>query len=171
MGFMPGKLQEKIAVYESPYISMLNDLFGRGDAYQIACQKNVVEVISTSFLRGITFDNCIIIADEIQNYSFQELDTTITRMGNNTKVIVCGDISQSDLTKSKYDITGFPAFFDILSKMTEFEFIEFTPDDIVRSGLVKSYIIQKLKMNSHRYEQIAPANYPSQKFDYNKAAS
>lgn len=148
MGFMPGKLQDKMAVYEAPYISMLNDLFGRGDAYQIAVQKGVFEMISTSFLRGVTFENCIIIADEIQNCSFQELDTFITRIGNNTKVIICGDIEQCDLFRNKYDTSGLPQFTKILEGMPSFDFIEFQAEDIVRSGLVKEYILQKRTLNS-----------------------
>jgi phosphate starvation-inducible protein PhoH len=148
MGFMPGKLQDKMAVYEAPYISMLNDLFGRGDAYQIAVQKGVFEMISTSFLRGVTFENCIIIADEIQNCAFQELDTFITRVGNNTKVIMCGDIEQCDLFRNKYDTSGLPQFMKILNRMNCFEFVEFRAEDIVRSGLVKEYIHQKRMLNN-----------------------
>jgi phosphate starvation-inducible protein PhoH len=148
MGFMPGKLQDKMAVYEAPYIAMLNDLFGRGDAYQIASQKGVFEMISTSFLRGVTFENAIVIADEIQNCSFQELDTLITRIGNNTRLILCGDIEQCDLIRSKYDISGLPQFMQILDGMDSFDFIEFQAEDIVRSGLVKEYILQKRNLNS-----------------------
>jgi phosphate starvation-inducible PhoH-like protein len=147
MGFMPGNKAEKMAVYEAPYISMINDLFGRGDAYQVASQKNVFEMLSTSFLRGVTFENCIVIADEIQNCSFQELDTLITRIGNNCRLIMCGDIEQCDLYKSKYDTTGLPAFMKIIDGMECFEFIEFMAEDIVRSGLVKEYILQKRKID------------------------
>jgi phosphate starvation-inducible protein PhoH len=147
MGFMPGKLQDKMAVYEAPYISMLNDLFGRGDAYQVAVQKGVFEMISTSFLRGVTFENCIVIADEIQNCTFQELDTLVTRIGNNTKVIMCGDIEQCDLYRNKYDTSGLPQFMKILEGMTSFDFVEFQAEDIVRSGLVKEYILQKRTLN------------------------
>ena len=147
MGFMPGNKQEKMAVYEAPYIAMVNNLFGRGDAYQISSQKNVFEMLSTSFLRGITFENCIVIADEIQNCSFQELDTLITRVGNNCRIIMCGDIEQCDLYRSKYDTTGLPAFMQILDGMECFEFVEFMAEDIVRSGLVKEYILQKRKID------------------------
>jgi phosphate starvation-inducible protein PhoH len=145
MGFMPGKLSEKMAVYEAPYMSMINELFNRGDAYQILTTKKVFEMVSTSFLRGLTLDNCIVIADEVQNCTFQELDTLITRSGQNCKVMLCGDLAQNDLTRSKYDVTGLPAFFDIIESMEEFECLEFLPEDIVRSGLVKSYIMAKLR--------------------------
>jgi phosphate starvation-inducible protein PhoH len=147
MGFMPGKLQDKMSVYEAPYVSMVKDLFGRGDAYEIAVQKGVFEMVSTSFLRGVTFENCIVIADEIQNCSFQELDTLITRIGNNTKVILCGDIEQCDLIRSKYDTSGLPQFMKILDGMDSFDFVEFQAEDIVRSGLVKEYILQKRSLN------------------------
>jgi phosphate starvation-inducible protein PhoH len=156
MGFMPGKLNEKMAVYEAPYVNMLNDLFSRGDAYQILTTKNVFQMISTSFLRGTTYDNCIIIADEVQNYSFQELDTMITRVGNNAKLILCGDLEQNDLIRSKYDVTGLPHFIDILQGMESFEFIEFQAEDIVRSGLVKEYILQKRKLEGHANIEVEP---------------
>ena len=146
MGFMPGTKAEKMSVYEAPYISMINDLFGRGDAYQVATQKNVFEMLSSSFLRGITLENCIVIADEIQNYSFQELDTLTTRPGNNCRMIMCGDVEQNDLIRNKYDTTGLPKFMKIVELMDSFEFIEFMPGDIVRSGFVKEYILAKRRI-------------------------
>lgn len=148
MGFMPGKLAEKMSVYEAPYISMVNDLFGRGDAYQIAKQKNLIEITSTSFLRGVTFENCIVIFDEAQNASFAESDTLITRMGENSRLVVCGDLAQCDLLRNKYDQTGLPKFIDIIEKMKSFEFVEFFAEDIVRSGLVKEYILEKLRQEN-----------------------
>jgi phosphate starvation-inducible protein PhoH len=148
MGFMPGKLSEKMQVYETPYVNMINDIFNRGDAFEILLTKNIFRMTSTSFLRGITFDNCIIIADEIQNMNFQELDTLITRVGSNSKLILCGDVAQCDLYRNKYDTTGLPKFMEILKRMEEFDFIEFQPEDIVRSGLVKSYILEKRKLEN-----------------------
>jgi phosphate starvation-inducible protein PhoH len=147
-GYLPGSLKEKQNVYEAPYIAMVNDLFGRGDAYQIASQKGVIELVTTSFLRGVTFDNCILLCDECQNYSFAESDTIITRAGNDCRVMFCGDLTQTDLIKSKYDVSGFPRFFSILEQMDEFEMIEFFAEDIVRSGLCRSYILAKLKMDN-----------------------
>lgn len=154
MGFMPGKLSEKMAVYETPYVHMVNDLFSRGDAYQILTTKNVFQMVSTSFLRGMTLENCIVIADEVQNYAFSELDTMITRMGNNTKVILCGDLDQNDLLRSKYDVTGLPYFIDIIQEMESFDFIEFQAEDIVRSGLVKEYILMKRKLEAAQVEPV-----------------
>jgi phosphate starvation-inducible PhoH-like protein len=144
MGYMPGRLQEKMAVYESPYIAMLNDLFQRGDAYQVAIQKGVFEVISTSFLRGSTFENCILIIDEIQNMNYKEARTVITRCGNNCRVIVCGDTEQDDLYKSKYDTSGMERFMSVISKIKEFEMIKFLPEDIVRGNICKSFILAEI---------------------------
>lgn len=146
MGFMPGTKQEKMSVYEAPYVSMVNNLFGRGDAYQIAQQKNVFEMLSSSFLRGVTLENCIVIADEVQNYSFQELDTLTTRPGQNCRMVMCGDVEQNDLIRNKYDTTGLPKFMQIVNLMESFEFIEFMSEDIVRSGFVKEYILAKRKV-------------------------
>jgi len=157
MGYLPGRITEKMAVYEAPYVAMMNDLFGRGDAYQIAVQKGIFEMVSTSFLRGTTFENCIVIADEIQNCAFGELDTLITRIGNNCKLILCGDLDQTDLYRNKYDTTGLPQFMQILSGMESFEFIEFNAEDIVRSGLVKEYILQKRKLNRSTTSVISAA--------------
>ncbi len=148
MGFLPGKVDEKMAVYETPYHAMLNNLFGRGDASVIARQKGFFDMVSTSFLRGVTLEDCIVIADEVQNYSFQELDTLATRLGNNAKLIMCGDIEQCDLIQSKYDQSGLPEFIKILEMMESVDFIEFLPEDIVRSGFVKEYITRKRELRN-----------------------
>lgn len=144
-GFMPGSLTDKMGYYETPYIDIVNDLFGRVDAYQIMKQKNQVQFMSTSFVRGLTFDNAIIIVDECQNMTYQELDTVITRVGESSKIVFCGDMKQDDLKISKHrqDVSGLKDFIRVVSKMEDFEVVEFTTDDIVRSGLVKQYLIAK----------------------------
>lgn len=144
-GFMPGSLTEKMSYYETPYQDIVNDLFGRADAYQILKNKGTLKFMSTSFVRGLTFDNSVIIVDEAQNMTFQELDTIITRVGESSKIIFCGDMKQDDLkiSKHKADISGLKDFIRVISKMDDFEIIEFTTDDIVRSGLVKQYLIAK----------------------------
>ena len=142
-GFMPGSLKEKEAYYETPYIDITNDLFDRGDAYQILKQKGQVKFMTSSFVRGLTFDNSIIIVDEAQNMNYQELSSIITRLGEGSKIIVCGDTKQDDLTNSKNrsDISGLVKFKSILDKMNSFDIITFTTDYIVRSGIVKEFII------------------------------
>merc|ERR1712093_686644 len=105
--------------------------------------QGTIDFWSTSFIRGTTFDNAIIIVDEFQNLNFHELDSIITRVGENTKIMFCGDATQSDLTKTN-DRNGIVDFMSVLRKMPSFDIIEFGIDDIVRSGLVKEYIIAKL---------------------------
>jgi phosphate starvation-inducible protein PhoH len=144
-GFMPGSLTEKMGYYETPYQDIVNDLFGRGDAYQILKGKGMLKFMSTSFVRGLTFDNAIIIVDECQNMTYQELDTVITRVGESSKIIFCGDMKQDDLKISKHraDVSGLKDFVRVISKMNDFTVIEFTTEDIVRSGLVRQYLIAK----------------------------
>jgi phosphate starvation-inducible protein PhoH len=142
MGFLPGSERQKAAVYELPYKHIFTELFGRGDAYGILKSKGLVEFETTSFLRGTTLENAIIIVDEAQNLSFQECDTVITRIGSNSRIIFCGDQKQTDFIYDDERV-GYVHFKRILERMTEFTHIEMEIDDIVRSGLVKSYIIAK----------------------------
>lgn len=144
-GFMPGSLKEKEAYYETPYIDIANSLFERGDAYQILKQKNQIKFMSSSFVRGLTFDNAIIIVDECQSMTEHELSSIITRVGENSKIIFCGDTRQDDLatSKNRADVSGLVKFTKVLRAMEEFDIIQFTTDDIVRSGLVKSFLIAK----------------------------
>lgn len=142
MGFLPGSEKEKMKTYEAPYHSMCIDLFGRGDAYEILKTKNQIEFISTSFLRGTTLDDSIIIVDEAQNLTFHELDSIITRVGINSQIVFCGDCSQTDLDKP-WDKSGLDQFMDILEHVESFDHVDFGYDDIIRSGLVRDYIIAK----------------------------
>jgi phosphate starvation-inducible PhoH-like protein/PhoH-like ATPase len=148
MGFLPGNQKEKSKVYEAPYYSICTELFGRGDAYDILKNKNTVEFITTSFVRGITLNNTIVIVDETQNLTLHELDSIITRIGRNCKVIFSGDFRQSDLTKEQ-EKNGLKEFIRILDNMKSFDYVEFEADDIVRSSLVKEYIITKDKLKIH----------------------
>lgn len=145
IGFLPGSIKEKIRVYEEPYKEICDDLFGRGDGYEILKTKGLVAFTTTSFLRGTTFNNAIVIVDELQNMTFPELDTVMTRMGERSKIIFCGDFRQTDLTKEN-DKSGIKHFLNITKKMNRFSYIEFDKTDIVRSGLVKEYIIKKTEM-------------------------
>ena len=142
MGFLPGNAKEKAKAYESPYYAIFTELFGRSDAYDYIKNKNQVEFMTTSFIRGITFNNAIIIVDEIANCTLHELDSVITRIGKNCRIMFCGDFRQSDFIK-KADRGGLLDFLRIIQKMNSFEFIDFDENDIVRSSLVKDYIIQK----------------------------
>ena len=145
IGHLPGDVTEKMEIYQQPYVQICDTLFGRKDGYQRLAEQGFVEFISTSFIRGMSFDDAIIIVDEMQNMTFEEIDTVMTRVGYRSKIIWCGDYRQTDLTKKKNDVSGILKFFDVAYHMKAFTKIEFTVDDIVRSSLVKDYIIAKLK--------------------------
>lgn len=145
MGFLPGTEKQKAEVYEQPYKELCDDLFGRGDGWNILKLKGLVEFTTTSFLRGITFNDSIIIVDECNNMTFQEIDTVMTRLGNNSRIVFCGDYRQTDLVKP-HDRSGILEFMQITKKMLSFDHVEFGMGDIVRSGTVKEYIIQKTQM-------------------------
>lgn len=142
MGHLPGSADEKMETYIQPYRQITSDLFNRKDAWDRLVEQGYAEFISTSFIRGTTFTNSILLVDEFQNMNFEELDTIITRVGHTSKIIFCGDVRQLDLRK-KDDKTGLPKFLSIVSRMKEFSRFEFSMDDIVRSSLVKNYIIAK----------------------------
>mgnify|MGYP003348669705 FL=1 len=149
IGHLPGDVTEKMEIYQQPYQQICETLFGRKDAYQRLTEQGFVEFISTSFIRGMSFDDAIIIVDEMQNLTFEEIDTVMTRVGYRSKIIWCGDYRQTDLNKKKNDMSGILKFFDIAMHMEAFTKIEFTPDDIVRSSLVKDYILAKLRYEDH----------------------
>ena len=150
IGFLPGDHEDKSSLYQIPYKNMVKYMFEMPDdnsfemLYGNLKAQETISFWSTSFLRGTTFDNSILIVDEFQNLNFHELDSIITRVGQNSKIMFCGDARQSDLTKMN-DRNGIMEFINILRKMPSFDIIEFGIDDIVRSGLVKEYIIAKLE--------------------------
>lgn len=144
VGHLPGDLDEKTEIYRQPYRQICHTLFGKFEAYQRLEEQGYIEFISTSFIRGMSFDDAIIIVDEMQNMNFEEIDTVMTRVGYRSKIIWCGDYRQTDLRRSN-DKSGILKFFDIAHHMSSFTRIEFTADDIVRSSLVKDYILAKLK--------------------------
>lgn len=138
IGFLPGTDKEKLAVYETPYVDTATKLLGRGDAYEIMKAKGIVHFTSTSFVRGINLNDTVLIVDECQNMSYHELDSIITRLEENCRVYFCGDMRQADLHNN-----GIVDFFRVLKSMDEFDFTDFQKEDIVRSELVKRYIIKK----------------------------
>jgi phosphate starvation-inducible protein PhoH len=151
-GYLPGGVQEKMAQFETPYSDIVNDLFGRKDAYQIMKQKEMIRFMSTSFIRGLTFDNAIILVDEAQNMNVVELRTIMTRVGEGSKIIFCGDTRQDDLvsSKNKQDVSGLRYFKRVIDRMGPecFDIVEFTSNDIVRSGLVKAFIIAEEELEA-----------------------
>ena len=151
IGFLPGDHEDKADIYQIPYKNMVKYMFQMpSDAdfemlYGNLKAQDSIKFWSTSFIRGTTLDNAIIIVDEFQNLNFHELDSIITRVGENSRIIFCGDASQTDLVKTN-DRNGIHDFLNILRKMPSFDIIEYGIDDIVRSGLVKEYIIAKLEV-------------------------
>jgi len=153
IGHLPGDVNEKMEIYEQPYRQICETLFGRKDAWDRLEEQGHIQFISTSFIRGMSFDDAIIIVDEMQNLTYEEIDTVMTRVGYRSKILWCGDYRQTDLTKRKNDVTGILKFFDIAQHMSAFTRIEFTVDDIVRSSLVKEYILAKLKYEDYDEKQ------------------
>jgi len=140
-GFVPGSLDEKMEIYETPYKEISETLFGRSDAWDRLKEQNHARFISTTAIRGISIDDAIILVDESQSMTFHELSSVISRVGHRSKIIFIGDLKQNDLIKSKNDVSGLKEFLNVARHMDEFSEITFTPDDIVRSSLVKSFIV------------------------------
>lgn len=145
IGFLPGDEAEKKEAYMMPYVEICNELFNDKRAFERLQDHGQIEFISTSFIRGTTLNNCIIILDEMQNCVFRELDTVITRVGSRARFIMCGDYYQSDFDK-KTDKEGVLSFLKIVDAMKAFTHVEFTWADIVRSDFVRDYIVTKETM-------------------------
>jgi phosphate starvation-inducible protein PhoH len=142
MGFMPGNMHEKQAPYEEPYRDIFSEIFRRGDAYDVLKQGFQLEFSTTSYIRGLTLRNAVVLVDEMQNWSFHEIDSLMTRLGVGSRLICCGDFRQTDLVKAD-EKEGLFKFMKITDRMQEFKKVEMTRDDVVRSKLVRSYILAK----------------------------
>ena len=151
IGFLPGDEEDKAALYQVPYQNMVQFMFEQPNEqafkmlYDRLKSQGSLYFLSTSFLRGLTFDNTIIIVDECQNLNFHELDTITTRVGQDSRIVFCGDFFQTDLLKTG-DKNGLHDFLRILEEMKDFNCTEFNIGDIVRSGFVRDYLIQKTKL-------------------------
>jgi len=150
IGFLPGSHDDKADIYQIPYKNMVKYMFQMPSdvdfemLYGNLKAQETIKFWSTSFLRGVTLDNCIVLVDEFANLNFHELDSIITRVGENCKIMFCGDATQSDLVKTS-EKNGIVDFMGVLRKMPSFDIIEFGVDDIVRSGLVRQYLIAKIE--------------------------
>ena len=151
IGFLPGDHEDKAALYQIPYKNMVKYMFELASDNEFEMlwgnlkTQESVTFWSTSFIRGTTLDNSIVIVDESQNLNFHELDSIITRVGEDTKIMFCGDVAQTDLVRTN-EKNGILDFQKIITRMPEFDLIEFGMDDIVRSGLVKSYNTSKIEL-------------------------
>ncbi len=152
IGFLPGDHEDKSYLYQIPYKNMVKYMFQLPTEadfemlYANLKAQGTISFWSTSFIRGTTFDKAIIIVDEFQNLNYHELDSIITRVGEDTKIMFCGDATQSDLTKQN-EKNGIMDFMKILRIMPSIDIIEFGVEDIVRSGLCKEYLVAKMEMN------------------------
>lgn len=146
-GFVKGTNEEKNAVFETPYEQLFNELFKKKNQYKNMKEVGLIEFHTTSYIRGLTFHNAIIIFDEFQSATYHELFTVATRIGKNSKVIFCGDMAQNDLLTNKNDVSGFNKFVTIADRVPSFRKVYFTHDDIVRSGFVKELIIAEEMYN------------------------
>lgn len=142
MGFLPGTIEEKMEPYISPYIQICDELFDIKKSYNTLVAQGVIEFHSTSFIRGTTFNDCIIIVDEMQNMNGRELNTIVTRVGQNCRLIMCGDYHQSDFAtkREKQDIL---LFLSIIEQLSKFSVIHYDWRDIIRSDFVREYIMTK----------------------------
>lgn len=171
MGFLPGTAKQKMEVYEAPYVGICAKLFGRSDAYDILKQRGLVEFESTSFLRGMTIDDSIVMLEEAQNLSWNEEKTVLSRLGDNTRVIINGDVNQDDLTSERFsEQSGLPKALKILGSMSSVRIVDFGVEDIVRSGFVKELIIAELELSDSYNHETQKRVHPSARI-YSLAAA
>lgn len=140
IGHLPGDMKEKMAVYEEPYKDIVSSLLRKAKAYDDMKDAGKIEFMPTSFVRGLTWDNAVVVIDEAQSMTFHEVNSVITRIGDNSRLIICGDIAQNDLITKKQDQSGFNRMLAIASKMSNFDIVSFTRNDIVRSKFVREWI-------------------------------
>ena len=150
IGHLPGDVNEKMEIFQQPYRQICETLFGRKDAWDRLEEQHHIQFISTSFIRGMSWDNAIIIVDECQNCTWEELNTCMTRVGHMSKIMFCGDYRQTDINKKKSDMSGLTKFLEIADLMNSHTRIEFTVDDIVRSSLVRDWVIASLEYEDSR---------------------
>jgi len=138
IGFLPGDLSEKVAVYETPYKDICSELIGRSSSYDDMKEAGIIQFMPTSFVRGLTWDNAIVIVDECQNMSFHEINSVVTRLGQSSRIIFTGDTNQTDLRPVE---CGMEKLLKVANNVQKFAMVEFNHHDIVRSDIVKSWII------------------------------
>lgn len=148
MGYLPGTKEEKQEVFETPYKNIMVELLGDDSPYRRLVHNHQLQFITTSYIRGMTIDNSIIIVDEMQNLNFHELDSVITRVGHNCRLIFCGDYHQSDF-KEGGEREGIMKFMRIIESMKNFTIVNFGWEDIVRSDFVRDYIMAKEMLGIH----------------------
>jgi len=152
IGFLPGDEKEKQQAYAKPYLSLATEITGRDSAWNMMVSSKSIQFESTSFIRGVTFDDAIIVVDEMQNLNFHELDSVITRVGERCRMIFCGDYHQSDFQKQS-EKNGILDFLEIIDHMRDFTIVRFGWEDIVRSNFVRDYIMTKEMIQEKKNEK------------------
>lgn len=140
VGFLPGSLEEKMMPFELPYKDIFANLLGKGESYDNMKEAGIVKFMATSYVRGLTWNNAIVIVDEIQSMTDHEINSIMTRIGHNTKIIACGDVAQNDLIYNRNETSGLSKALSAFEKMPDVDIVTFTRDDIVRSGFVRQWI-------------------------------
>jgi phosphate starvation-inducible protein PhoH and related proteins len=147
-GFLPGNEEEKNEIFEVPYENLFTKLFDGDRPYQNLKSSNKVRFISTSYLRGITLENCVVLIEEVQNMNDGEIDTVMTRLGENCRAIICGDTAQNDLFYMHED-SCIDKLSKVVRKMPSFSVIEMKPEDICRNGLVREWLLSKASVQNN----------------------
>lgn len=141
VGFLPGTIEEKMEVYEEPYSQVFDFLFKKKNQYKFMKEAGLVEFHSSSYLRGTTFDDALVIMDEVAGMNFHEISTCATRLGQNSKLVMIGDVKQNDLIYKKNDVSGFARMLKVADRIPSMRTVTFTLDDIVRSDFVKEFLV------------------------------
>lgn len=151
LGFLPGTLEEKSMVYEMPYAPIFDKLFKKKNQYKFMKEAGIVEFESTSYMRGVTLDNTIVVFDEVSSATYHEIATIITRLGENSKIVMCGDTLQNDLVYDRNLQSGYEKFIAIANMMPDFRAVHFNVEDCVRSDFVKSFLVAEQRyLETHR---------------------
>lgn len=140
IGYLPGTINDKLEPYEVPYMDIVSFLTGYPFSYNSMKHSGIIQFMPTSFIRGLNWDNAVVVVDEVQNLNFHEVNSVVTRLGEDSKLIIVGDQIQTDLYKSHHDKCGMARFLDIARTVKEFDEVLFTKHDIIRSQFVKSWI-------------------------------
>lgn len=149
-GFLKGSIEEKQAPFEDAYRAIFSELLPTiPNPYDALKKEKTLEFMSTSFVRGLTLKNSLIVVDEFQNLNFHELSSVITRVGENSRIIFSGDYLQSDF-RYEDEKEGVLKFLKILSSMEEdFKRVDFQIEDVVRSGLCKRFLLAEHELRQH----------------------
>jgi len=136
LGFLPGDLYEKVHPYLKPLYDGFFEMLGP-DKFRLWRNDELIEIVPLAYMRGRTLENAFIILDEAQNTSIEQMKMFLTRMGNGSRIVVTGDVTQVDLTDGR---SGLILIEDILKGVKDASFIHFHEEDVVRHPLVKQII-------------------------------